>query len=154
MDAHMAYPARSPPAPLPALGCPGRFPLIAHARPRAGWTWVCAPGPFSGDAPGGPRSAGIWLRGGAAGLRRAPPAGAVTGKSASHPRAKNGQWPPASLPRIGPGAESAMAATVQILTGPPGSGKTRRLIERSQELNEGAVGATLWLVPTYRHVED
>jgi ATP-dependent helicase/DNAse subunit B len=46
-----------------------------------------------------------------------------------------------------------MAATVHILTGPPGSGKTRRLIERSQRLNQGAVGATLWLVPTYRHVE-
>jgi ATP-dependent helicase/DNAse subunit B len=46
-----------------------------------------------------------------------------------------------------------MAATVQILTGPPGSGKTRRLIERSQELSQGAVATTLWLVPTYRHAE-
>jgi ATP-dependent helicase/DNAse subunit B len=46
-----------------------------------------------------------------------------------------------------------MAATVHILSGPPGSGKTRRLIERSQELARGRVGTTLWLVPTYRHLD-
>jgi ATP-dependent helicase/DNAse subunit B len=46
-----------------------------------------------------------------------------------------------------------MAAAVHILTGPPGSGKTRRLIERARDLNRAAVGATVWLVPTYRHLE-
>jgi ATP-dependent helicase/DNAse subunit B len=44
-----------------------------------------------------------------------------------------------------------MTAAVHILSGPAGSGKTSRLIERCRAANQVAVGVTLCLVPTHRH---
>src|SRR5262245_18781506 len=46
-----------------------------------------------------------------------------------------------------------MTAAVHVLTGPAGSGKTRRLAERYRALAGSGVGAVLWLGPTHRHVE-
>jgi ATP-dependent helicase/nuclease subunit B len=46
-----------------------------------------------------------------------------------------------------------MTAAVHILSGPAGSGKTGRLIERCQAGTQAAVGAALWIVPSYRHGE-
>jgi ATP-dependent helicase/DNAse subunit B len=45
------------------------------------------------------------------------------------------------------------AATVHLVCGAPGSGKTRQLLARCRAVAQGAVGAALWLVPTYRHLE-
>ncbi len=46
-----------------------------------------------------------------------------------------------------------MTATVHVLCGPAGAGKTRRLAERFREAARAGVGAALWLGPTHRHVE-
>jgi ATP-dependent helicase/DNAse subunit B len=46
-----------------------------------------------------------------------------------------------------------MTATVRILCGPAGSGKTQRLLERYRTVARQAVGTALWLGPSHRHVE-
>jgi ATP-dependent helicase/DNAse subunit B len=46
-----------------------------------------------------------------------------------------------------------MTATVHILCGPAGSGKTQRLMERYRSVCRQALGAALWLGPTQRNIE-
>ncbi len=46
-----------------------------------------------------------------------------------------------------------MTATLQIVAGPAGSGKTRLLLDRYRERARSAPGSALWLGPTYRAIE-
>jgi ATP-dependent helicase/nuclease subunit B len=46
-----------------------------------------------------------------------------------------------------------MTAAVYILSGPAGSGKTGRLIERCRSVNRAAFAAALWFVPTRRQAQ-
>ncbi len=46
-----------------------------------------------------------------------------------------------------------MAAAVQLLCGPAGSGKTERLLELFRQRTQSQPGAALWLGPTHRTVE-
>src|SRR5262245_28615222 len=45
-----------------------------------------------------------------------------------------------------------MTATVQLLCGPAGSGKTGRLLRRYLEVARSGLGQALWLAPNYRAV--